>query len=323
LAKIEENSMNRFRFTVLAGISVLFLTAVAPAVFGAPADSAFARATSHANYGRLAFSYDASSASSGDVTFSYDPALATNVQGRAVASNAGQGASAWEVRPNHINFSFDGYPVKGLASPQIRAIPFAEYKLAQAGTSISGELNALEKYLSRSGATGVPLPQLPPVNAQRIIAENVAPVAGAGVSGVRFVASYAQGIAPVTADNVTYMFIGLTSDRKYYVDGVFPVSLSAPLDSPPSPFTAESAQAYNQAVAERLRNTDPSGFTPTLDTLDKMMGSVQVNPSGIPGMPSTGVGKSQYEGAIFVVLALATMLIIAGLMMFIRSKARP
>ncbi len=314
--------MNRSRFTVLTGISALVLAAFVPTVFGAPADSALARTTGHANYGKLAFSYDASAASNGGVTFSYDPSLATNVQGRAVASNAGQGASVWEVRPAHINFTFDGYPVQGMASPQIRVIPLAEYKSAQAGSSVSDELSALEKYLGQTGTAGAPLPQLPPVNARRIIAENVAPVAGAGVSGVRFVASYAQGITPVSADNITYMFIGLTSDGKYYVDGVFPVALSTPLDPPPSPVTAENAQAYNQAVAERLSKADMSGFTPTLDTLDKMMGSIQVNSSGTPGMPSTGVGASSNEGAMFAMLALGALLVVVGLRMSIRSKVQ-
>jgi hypothetical protein len=293
--------MNGCRSRALAAIAVLTLIAlaIASAVSAPAAGSAAAQAVAQAGHG--------------GVTFSYDTSLATDVQGRTVASNVGQGASAWEIRPEHIGFTFEGYPAKGLASPQIRVIPLAEYKSVQVGSSVSGELGTLESYLGENVDTPGLLPLLPPVNAQRIINEDVAPVAGAGVSGVRFVASYAQGIAPLTADNITYMFIGLTADRKYYVDAVFPVSLSTPLDPAPSPYTAESAHAYNQALAERLRNTDASGFTPSLDTLDKMIGSIRVNPTEIPGMPRTGAGISQNEGEIFALVALATMLAVAGL----------
>jgi hypothetical protein len=269
------------------------------------------------------------------VTFSYDTSMATRVRGQTVPSNVGQGDLISEVRPEHIAFSFDGYPSQGVWSPQIRVIPLAAYKAAHAQSAVTDELSALEGYIdsnmgsgtgggSGSSSTGTPrtLPFLPPVNAQRIISEDVAPVVGAGVSGVRFIASYAQNPGPVGADNITYMFIGLTADGKYYVESTFPVALSTPLDPPPSPVTAENAQAYNQAVAVKLSNTDMMGFLPTLDKLDKMMSSVQVSGSvgpQIPGMPTTGSPAPEYGWQILPLLALGMVVLLAGVAISTRS----
>src|SRR5690349_3534264 len=110
--------MNRFRSSALAAIAVLGLTMVGVTVSGIPMRSAVAQGIGQASYG--------------GVTFSYDRSLATNVQGHAVASNVGRGASVWEIRPEHTGFSFEGYPAKGMALPQIRVIPLAEYKSIQA-----------------------------------------------------------------------------------------------------------------------------------------------------------------------------------------------
>lgn len=265
--------MNKCRSGIRAAIWVLGIAMTTAVLPGIPArsDIAFAQGIGQASYG--------------GVTLSYDNSLATAVRGQAVASNVGQNTIPSEIRPQHISFSFDGYPSKGVWTPQIRVIPLGAYRAAQSATGVSAELSGLEKYLG--GATSAPLPQLPPVNAQRIISEDVAPIDGAGVSGVRFIASYSQAIVPVSGDNITYMFIGLSADRQYYVEGTFPVSLNTPLDPAPSPMTTENVQAYNQAVAERLSKTDMSGFTPTLDKLDKMMASIQVAQT-IPGMPTTG-----------------------------------
>lgn len=294
--------MNRHRVGVLVAIWALGLATIAAALPGIPAGTALAQGIGQASYN--------------GVTFNYDKALANNVSGQSVPSTVGQDVIFSEIRPEHNSFSFDGYPSKGTWSPQIRVIPMDAYKAAQPG--VGSELEALEMYLG--GDTDKPLPLLPAVNEARIITEGVAPVVGAGVSGVRFLASYAQGITPVGADNVTYMFTGITRDGKYYVEGTFPVALSTPLDSPPSTITPESVQAYNRVVAQRLRDTDRSGFTPTLDLLDKMVASIQVNATVIPGMPTTGADGLQNEGAIFILLGLAAVMIAAGRWISGRNK---
>lgn len=295
--------MNKHRSPNLAAVLLLGFAMAVAAIPGLWARSAFAQPIGQASYG--------------GVSFSYDTSLATNVQGRSVPSNVGQDVMVSEVRPEHISFAFEGYPSKGVWTPQIRVIPFAAYKSAQAQSDIANQLAALQTYLGAS-QPGAALPVLPPVNAQRIIAEDVAPVAGAGATGVRFVASYAQGIAPIASDNITYTYIGLTTDGKYYVEGTFPVALTKPLDPAPSPLTPDNVQAYNRSVADTLSKTDPSGFTPTLDTLDKMMASIQVNSTVIPGMPGTGA-PSNYNVVIWG-FAFSVALIMSGLALFVRSR---
>ena len=299
--------MNKDRSRVRAAISVLGLAMVV-AVVGMAPGSAAAQGVGQATYD--------------GVTFNYDTSLATNVRGQTVGSNVGQGGLISEARPEHISFTFDGYSTPGVWTPQIRVIPLAAYRVAHAQTAVSSELAALERYVG--GASGGPLPVLPAVNAQRIISENVAPVAGAGVTGVRFVASYAQGILPVAADNITYMFIGLTADKAYYVEGTFPVALSTPLDPPPATLTPENVQAYNQAVAARLRGTGMEGFVPTLDKLDKMMSSIQVAGGAVepttPGMPRTG---SAQDSTWLLLAAGAAGIVAVAVGVVVRRRTSP
>jgi hypothetical protein len=300
----EEYRMKSHRLLTAAAVIMLGLSTALAAVLGVPGSSAFAQPTGQASYG--------------GVSFTYDTSLATNVQGQSVASNVGQDVMTAEIRPEHISFTFSGYPSKGVWTPQIRVIRFADYKAAQAQSDIANQLGALQTYLGAS-QPGAPLPVLPPVNAQRVLAEDVAPVAGAGATGVRFVASYAQGITPIASDNITYTYIGLTTDGKYYIEGTFPVALVTPLDPAPSPLTPENVQAYNRSVADTLSKTDPSGFAPTLDKLDKMMASIQVSATVIPGMP--GTGASIYEEVLPTLGLLAALLLVAGLAMVVRSRA--
>jgi LPXTG-motif cell wall-anchored protein len=256
------------------------------------------------------------------VTFNYDTPLATAVRGQTVASNVGQDGLITEVRPEHVSFAFDGYPSKGVWTPRIRVIPLAAYKAAQADTAIGGALQDLERYLD--GETGGQLPFLPPVNAVRHIGANAAPVAGAGVSGVRFLASYGQDLSPVREDNITYMFIGLTADSAYYVEGTFPVGLSTPLDPAPSSFDAESVQAYNQALAGRLEATGTSGFVPSLDKLDKMMASMHVTGGAVEpttsGMPRTG---SAQDSSWLLLAGVAAGVVAVGAGILVRRRTSP
>jgi hypothetical protein len=162
------------------------------------------------------------------------------------------------------------------------------------------------------------------VNAVRHIGTNAAPVAGAGVSGVRFLASYGQDLSPIREDNITYMFVGLTADRAYYVEGTFPVGLQAPLDPLPSSFDAESVQAYNQALAARLDGADTSGFIPSLDKLDKMMASIQVMGGAVepttPGMPRTG---SAQDSSRLLLAGAAAGLVAVGAGILVRRRTPP
>ncbi len=257
-------------------------------------------------------------ASHGGATFSYDTAVATDVRGETVAGNVGQGAAFSAVRPAHICFTFSGYPATGVWTPQLRVLPRAAYEAALAPSGAAAAFPALAAYLG--DATGRPLPNLPAVDSARVISADVAPMAGHGLTGVRFVAAYAQGIAPVRVADLVYVYTGLTADGRYYVEGTFPVALATPLDPPPAPVTPENARAYNDAVAARLAQTGATGFTPSLDLLDKMLSSIQISTAAIPGMPTTGAGGAPALGAPLALLALAFLLLGAGLTLSRRAR---
>ena len=90
------------------------------------------------------------------------------------------------------------------------------------------------------------------------------------------------------------------------------MALSTLLDSPPATLTPENVQAYNQAVAARLRGTGMDGFVPTLDKLDKMMSSIQVAGGAVepttPGMPRTGSAQD------------STWLLLAAVVTFVTAR---
>lgn len=143
---------------------------------------------------------------------------------------------------------------------------------------------------------------------------------------MRFVGSYAQGLNPLgPAEPLAYIFLGTTSDARYYVQGVFPVS-TALLVEPPSLLDVPAVEAYNTQLISRLDSSTDSDCTPDLTSLDAMLASLDIDraplAASLSGAPGTGTivgmprtGENGTATFTLTITMLALSLISVGLVL--------
>jgi hypothetical protein len=225
----------------------------------------------------------ASTAPAGGSPFQYSldsSGLATSIQEETVpAVTADSNAPAWEVLPEYTRLNLQGYPVSNsLMKPQIFIYPVEELKAANAGAaSIVSSLQTLIK----SPQEIANMPFLPLFNAQQVFHSNIQYLDFKNGQGLRYLTEFDQANIPINNYELFYTYQGLTSDGKYYVAAVLPVTHpSLPVDqkvtgNEPPEFTSDFPK-YVASVAQALNTQAPDTFTPDLTKLDAMLSSLEI-----------------------------------------------
>ncbi len=216
------------------------------------------------------------------VTFAYDPQIAASVAGEEVAAvNSDQGA-LWEVQPVTVKFSFEGYPVTdSFTDPVILVFPVKDFeKMSEEAAKIIDELRQV---IADQADNSKGLPFLPTWNAGQIFHSKVVFFKFTNGRGVRYLTQYGQGTSPVNNKYLFYTFQGLTTDGKYYISAILPVTNAIlPPDDSSIPggdyqkFT-EDFQTYITGMKEKLDAQPEDAFIPNLTVLDSMLKSLAVN----------------------------------------------
>jgi hypothetical protein len=106
-------------------------------------------------------------------------------------------------------------------------------------------------------------------------------------SGVRELTQYDQYPAPINNRELFYHFEGLTSDARYYVIAILPITAPVlaedekaespvPAGGIPIPPDTGPTDVYYFSVTEKLNSLQPDSFTPPLNTLDALIQSILV-----------------------------------------------
>lgn len=220
----------------------------------------------------------------GGVTFSYDPQIASSVSGEEVpAVNEGQGAP-WEIQPATIKFSFDGYPVAGsFTDPVILIFPVKDFEsMNDVATKVIDELRQVIGDRPQSSSIK-DLPFLPTWNAGQIMHTKVVYFKISNGTGVRYLTEFAQNYATVNNKYLLYTYQGLTSDGKYYISAILPVTnaILPPDDSviPGGDFQkfSDNFKTYITDIQAKLDAQPEDSFVPSLTLLDNMIKSIVIN----------------------------------------------
>lgn len=134
------------------------------------------------------------------------------------------------------------------------------------------------------------LPNVPFFNAGSLIAANIKLISFQSGNGVRALTQYAQYSAPINNRELFYHFQGLTSDNKYYVIAILPITApmlpedekpeaAVPPDGVPLPTDIGPNEVYYFSVTEKLNALAPDSYTPSLDALDLLIQSILVTNS--------------------------------------------
>ncbi len=228
------------------------------------------------------------------LTLIIPPGVASGASGSDYPRLDRDDAAGWQKSPGHLQVNLgDYYVLRGKTHlPQIYVYPAQAY--AELVPAAFESIHRLNNYLY--APNNVPaldqLPAVPFFNAQMLFAADIQPVSFQNGHGVRFVTEYGQYPASANNQDLIYQFIGLTSDGADYIVATFPVAspvlaetsdAGAPL--PPSgipyPFMANpqaNMNAYYIAITDLLNVQRADNFTPSLNQLDRLIQSMQVNP---------------------------------------------
>jgi len=207
-------------------------------------------------------------------------AVAQNVNIETIpAKPASADSPYWEAGPEYRLLTLQDYPVsEHLHKPQIFVYPVSD--LAEANEN-AGKLATDLQVLLETQEVGDHLPFLPLFNAQQVMHAQVQFLDFKSGKGVRFLTQFDQAPLPINNNELFYTFQGLTSDGKYYIAAVLPVTNpELPAGPEVSEQQAEVLDDFPTYISDMvtLLNQQPAGsFTPDLNKLDELIRSIEIN----------------------------------------------
>jgi hypothetical protein len=214
--------------------------------------------------------------------------LAESVESKTVPAADDSVGGPWGAAPEYIEFVLVNYsPRDDFFPPVIRIYPAQEY--AAANSWAQSSIAKLQAILA-SPSTPLTNDNLPTIPFNGAAAQEYAAqaklIAFKNGNGVSMISQYAQFPGPILKDGSYYHYEGLTSDGKYMVAIMLPVTLplQATADNPsadgvvyPSDISdVNGLNAYFQGVTDLLNAASPDSFQPNLNLLEALIQSIQI-----------------------------------------------
>ncbi len=218
--------------------------------------------------------------------------LAAGGSGTLVPEAKGESVAPWDVAPEHIQFTLEGYPLEGkFFPPQIFVYPADAYAQLQERGAAAQSLERLRAVLAQSSMVNVKeLPAVPFFNISQALAAQVKVIPFQHGRGVRMVTLYAMSRAIINNHELIYHFEGLTEDGQYYVIAILPVTAPGlPEDGQPGSEVPPGGvpvpdfndmnvnwMGYYGDARQMLQGLEPGAYSPDLDQLDALIGSLTI-----------------------------------------------
>lgn len=221
-----------------------------------------------------------------NVSFVIPNGLASGANAEKMTALDTSSTAPWDVAPTHLRFTLTGYPLQGkFHEPRVFVYPADEY--ARINPNAAEQVDRLKKILIGATALHETLPNVPFFNAAAQISAQIKMMPFQNGSGIRSLTQYAQYAAPINNHESFYHFQGLTSDARYYVIAILPVTApilpedenpeaTIPAGGVPIPTAVGPNEVYYFSVTEKLNSLTPDAFTPSLNALDALVQSIVV-----------------------------------------------
>lgn len=223
-----------------------------------------------------------------NVSFVIPEGLAIATSNEVVPAADESSGGPWGVAPEYIEFVLVDYlPRDDFRPPVIRIYPAQEY--AAVNSWAQSSIAKLQAILASPSMplTNENLPTIPfnGAAAQQYAAQAKL-IAFQNGNGVGMTSQYAQFPGPILKDGSYYHYEGLTSDGKYLVAIMLPVTLplQATAENPsadgviyPSDISDVNAlNAYFQGVTDLLNAANPDSFQPNLAQIEALIQSIHI-----------------------------------------------
>ena len=210
-----------------------------------------------------------------------DPALASDYTCETIAE-VPQGI---ETYPEYTKLTLKGYPLSAkFFTPYLSILPVQRYT-ELLPDFIPGQVAALQTLIGGGAPGDKDLPFLPTLNAAQMFHAQYQVVPFSNGSGIRYLTLLAQYFAPINNYELFYTYQGLTSDGKYWVSAILPVTsplLPDNADNPPVGQTwdqfTNNYSSYITDLTTQLNSQATGSYTPDLAMLDALISSITIQP---------------------------------------------
>jgi len=223
-----------------------------------------------------------------NVSFVIPDGLASGASSELIPAADESTGGPWGVSPEYIEFVLMDYsPKDDFFPPVIRIYPAQEY-----ATANSWAQSSLAKLQAILASPSMPLTNenlsTIPFNgaAAQQYAAQARLIPFTNGNGVGMTSQYAQFPGPILKDGSYYHYEGLTSDGKYMVAIMLPVTL--PIQANPENPSADgiiypsdisdvnALNTYFQGVTDMLNSASPDSFQPNLNLIEALIRSIQI-----------------------------------------------
>jgi hypothetical protein len=214
-----------------------------------------------------------------------DAALATGFNCQSVPEAADTSLPPFAINPKYTEITLQGYPLGArMMTPHIDVFPVERYGQLLPDT-LPTFVADLQSFINGTAPGTQELPLLPIQNAGQLLHVQYQIIPFANGKGTRFLTEYAQFYDPINNFDMFYTFQGLTSDGKYWISAVLPISnplLPADGKNPPN---GQSWDAFGNAfpkylsdIVTQLNSQTPESYSPTIPMLDTLIASIRIQP---------------------------------------------
>jgi hypothetical protein len=220
----------------------------------------------------------ATNATCNELSFYLDPDLATSYHCETVPES--NGPTPFVIYPQYTKVSLEGYVLSDrFMKPVISVFPVQKYGQMLPDPVIA-DVAALQALIAGGAPGSNDLPLLPPQYARQLFFAQYGIVAFRNGSGFRIVTEYAQAYYPVTNHEMFFSYQGITTDGKYWISIILPIShpsLPENGDNPPADLTTNPDPYYAQMTSQ-LNAVLPKSFNPSIVKLGALIKSITIQP---------------------------------------------
>ena len=188
------------------------------------------------------------------------------------------------AHPQYTQVILTTYQTGSSVSPEIDVFSVQSYNEDFPPDGISKFQSDLQALID-GGTPGDSLPFLNPDESAQIIHAQYQVLHGPSGSGIRYLTESAQNYAVIDNHDLFYTYQGLTSDDKYAITAILPVSnpiLPNHGDTYPGGETFQQfSDAFTTYIADTKAQLDaqaPTSYSPSLGLLDALIQSIHIQP---------------------------------------------
>ena len=216
-----------------------------------------------------------------DIHFNLSEEVSQEISAEIVPATQGNDVPEWEIGPEYTQIDFFNYQSSGDTFHQPRLLIYPADQYAQMNPIAADNIANLKLTLStlETPSSDEILPFLPMWNAGQVFHANFAFLDFQNGSGIRYLTQYGQDVYPINNYSLFYTFQGLTSDERFYIAAIFPVSTPVLPDPETMELDQQFYDTYLQYIEETkfLLETQPlDTFSPNLNTLDLLIESLRI-----------------------------------------------